>query len=53
MSYDEDEEVLGGSDFNPSNDDADLDDDMLFDEPLDGPSEDFKFEEEDQEEETM
>lgn len=52
MSYDENEEdVLDGSDFNP-NDDM-LDDDMLFDAPLDEPSGDFKFEEEEPEGETI
>ena len=49
MSYDE-EEVLDGSGFNLNSDNEDFDDDALFDEPLDEPADDFKFEEEEPEE---
>ncbi len=51
MSYDEDEDVISDSAFNP-NDDGDLDDDS-FDEPFDEPTEGFKFDEEEPEAETI
>ncbi|MEI7765234.1 MAG: hypothetical protein WCI93_01465 [bacterium] len=51
MSYDEDEEVISDSAFNP-NDDGELDDDS-FDEPLDEPADELKFDEEEPETEAV
>ena len=53
MSYDEDEDVLSDSGFNPNSDDGDLDDIDLDDGLLDEPVDDLKFDEEEPETETM
>ncbi len=51
MNYDE-EEVLSDSGFNPNSDDGDLDDGS-FDEPLNEPADEFKFDEEEPELESI
>lgn len=51
MSYDEDEEVLSDSLFNPNSDDSDLEDGL--DEPLEDPADDLRLDEEDPEIETI
>jgi len=53
MSYDEDEDVLSDSGFNPNSDDGDLDDIDLDDGLLDEPANDLKFDEEEPEVETI
>ena len=52
MSYDEDEDVLSDSGFNPNSDDGDLDD-IDLDDGLDEPADDLKFDEEEPELESI
>ena len=52
MSYDEDEDVLSDSSFNPNSDDGDLDDGDLDDGLLDEPNDGFKLDEEEPSTET-
>ena len=51
MSYDEDEDVINDSGFNPNSDDGDLDD--ILDEPLEDPADTLKFDEEETEAEIL
>ena len=51
MSYDEDEDVISDSLFNPNSDDSDLEDGL--DEPFDDPADDLKLDEEEPEAEIL
>jgi len=52
MSYDEDEDVISDSLFNPNSDDGDLDDGLL-DDTIDEPADDLKLDEEEAETESI